>query len=150
MKVSIEQPPTITIPKQSRLADGRLLLFDNLGVPELSRVLELDPFTRQVVWQYGGVPGEAFHSEGMGSVQRLPNGNTLVTDSFAGRAFEVTRGKQVVWRFDNPARGGARFRGPRGTARRRSERGELVAVVPELVRVDAAAAASWLPQPRRE
>ena len=72
----------------------------------------------------------------MGSVQRLPNGNTLVTDSFAGRAFEVTRERQVVWRFDNPARAG--------------EKGEFVAVVPELVRVDAGVAASWLPQSRRE
>ena len=66
----------------------------------------------------------------MGAAERLPNGNTLVTDSFAGRAFEVARDGAVVWRFDNPARVG--------------ERREKVAVVPEMQRLDAAAVADWL------
>jgi hypothetical protein len=108
----------------------RLLLFDNLGVPDYSRVLELDPFSKQVLWSYGGSREEAFHSEGMGAQQRLPNGNTLITDSFSGRAFEVTPERRVVWRFDNPARAG--------------EDGAYVAVVPELVRIDAARTAGWL------
>lgn len=112
------------------LPSGRLLLFDNLGVPGFSRVLELDPFTREIAWSYGGSAPQGFHSEGMGSEQRLPNGNTLVTDSFSGRAFEVTPAKRVVWSFDNPARTG--------------ERGEYVAVVPELLRIDAAQTAAWL------
>ncbi len=47
-------------------------MTNNFGVPELSRVLELDRFTGRVEWQYGGSAGETFHSEGMGSVQRLP------------------------------------------------------------------------------
>jgi hypothetical protein len=70
----------------------------------------------------------------MGAAQRLRNGNTIVTDSFGGRAFEVEPGGAVVWRFDNPARAG--------------ERGELVAVIPELLRVDPAPHAGWLGPPR--
>ena len=114
------------------LPSGRLLLFNNLGVPELSRVLEFEPFTQRIDWSYGGLPEQAFQSEGMGSVQRLPNGSTLVTDSFSGRAFEVTPTGQVVWRFDNPARTG--------------EDGAYVAVVPELWRIPEGRAAAWLPE----
>jgi hypothetical protein len=112
------------------LTGGSMLLFDNLGVPDYSRVLELDPFSKQVLWSYGGSRQEAFHSEGMGAQQRLPNGNTLITDSFSGRAFEVTPAGRVVWRFDNPARAG--------------EDEAYVAVVPEMLRIEAARTAGWL------
>lgn len=111
------------------LPSGRLLLFDNLGLRTRSRALEVDPETGGVVWSWTG-PGAGFLSEGMGAVQRLPNGNTIVTDSFGGRAFEVDTAGRVVWRFDNPARTG--------------ERGELVAVIPELQRLDPAPHAAWL------
>ena len=33
--------------------------------------------------------------------QRLPNGNTLITESDAGRVFEVTEGGDIVWEFVN-------------------------------------------------
>ena len=110
------------------LRAGGVLLFDNLGLRRRSRALELDPATGRALWSWAGE--EPFVSEGMGSAQRLPNGNTIVTDSFGGRAFEVERGGAVVWRFDNPARTG--------------ERGELVAVIPELQRLEAPALAGWL------
>ena len=104
------------------LDGGQLLLFDNLGVPDFSRLLEIEPYSRQVTWSYGGEESQRFYSEGMGAQQRLPNGSTLVTESFAGRAFEVTPPGDVVWRFENPARTGPQD--------------EYVAVIPELVRVD--------------
>jgi len=113
----------------SLVAGGNLLLFDNLGLHGRSRALELDPRSGAVAWSWAG-PGAGFTSRGMGAAQRLPNGNTLVTDSFAGRAFEVAPDGAVVWRFDNPARAGAR--------------GEKVAVVPEMRRIDAASVAGWL------
>jgi hypothetical protein len=114
------------------LPRGRLLLFDNLGLRGRSRVLELDAGSGELLWSWAG-EGAGFVSEGMGAAQRLRNGNTIVTDSFGGRVFEVDPGGAVVWRFDNPARTG--------------ERGELVAVIPELLRLDPAAAA-WLPARR--
>ena len=34
--------------------------------------------------------------------QRLDNGNTLIVESNAGRAFEITPANQVVWRYSAP------------------------------------------------
>jgi hypothetical protein len=42
----------------------------------------------------------------MGAVQRLPNGNTLVTESEGGRVIEVTRDGEIVWEFHTPHRAG--------------------------------------------
>ena len=52
------------------------------------------------MWRYA--PDAGFFSRTRGSVQRLANGNTLVTESDRGYAFEVTPGGEVVWRFANP------------------------------------------------
>jgi outer membrane protein assembly factor BamB len=104
------------------LDDGHLLLFDNTGAgPGRSRVLEIEPATGKVVWQYGGTPAEDLFSKTLGSCQRLPNGNTLITESENGRAIEVTRDKRVVWEFYNPHRAG--------------DHGELVAVLFEMIRL---------------
>jgi outer membrane protein assembly factor BamB len=101
---------------------GHLLVFDNTGAgPGRSRVLELDPLTGRTLWQYGGTPGVDLFSKTLGSCQRLPNGDTLITESENGRALEVTRDGRVVWEFYNPHRAG--------------ERGELVAVLFEMVRL---------------
>lgn len=99
------------------LDDGGLLLFDNLGGGGgRSRVIEIEPRTLRVRWQYGG-----FFSKTLGSCQRLPNGNTLITESENGRALEVTRGGRIVWELNNPHRAG--------------ERKELVAVLFEVIRL---------------
>ena len=89
------------------LPTGHLLLFDNLGAMRAaSRVLELDPFTQEVLWHFGGVPGEELLSETSGFVRRLPNGNTIVGESNYGRAVEVTPDRRVAWEFVNPNRAG--------------------------------------------
>jgi hypothetical protein len=105
------------------LDDGRLLLFDNRGAaaPDRSRVIEIDPAGGEVAWRYGGSPEVDFFSKTLGSAQRLPNGNTLITESENGRALEVTRQGEVVWELYNPHRAG--------------EEGELVAVLFEVVRL---------------
>lgn len=104
------------------LANGNLLLFDNLGAgPDRSRVLELDPLTGEIAWRYGGTREVDFFSKTLGSCQRLPNGNTLITESENGRAVEVTPEGRVVWEFHNPHRAGGRD--------------ELVAVLFEMVRL---------------
>ncbi len=90
------------------LANGNLLLFDNLGVPGRSRVLEFDLETWRPVWSYRGTAEHPFFSETCGTCQRLDNGNTLVTESDGGRAFEVTPGGEIVWQFWNPHRAGDR------------------------------------------
>ncbi|HWM95088.1 MAG TPA: arylsulfotransferase family protein [Thermoanaerobaculia bacterium] len=103
------------------LDDGNILLFDNRGPGgESSRVIEIDPRTLEIRWQFGGPEVDLF-SKTLGSCQRLPNGNTLITESENGRALEVTRDGRVVWEFHNPHRAG--------------ERKELVAVLFEMLRL---------------
>ena len=38
------------------------------------------------------------------SAQRLPNGNTLITEGSDGRVFEVTREHEIVWEYICPYR----------------------------------------------
>lgn len=84
--------------------DGHLLLFDNRGNGGFARALELDPATGTVVWAWPAAPDPEFRSPLAGTVQRLANGNTLLVASTIGRAVEVTRAGEVVWRYDNPGR----------------------------------------------
>jgi SAM-dependent methyltransferase len=67
-----------------------------------SRVIAVDRRTRAITWQYRDAPPENFFTPFMGSAQRLPNGNTLVTESAFGRIFEVTRTGQVCWEYVVP------------------------------------------------
>ena len=80
----------------------RLLVYDNGYHRGSSRVLELDPVTEAIVWSYESDPPESFFSNLRGSNQRLPNGNTLITESERGRVFEVSPEGEVVWEFWNP------------------------------------------------
>jgi arylsulfotransferase ASST len=89
------------------LPTGNLLLFDNLGLMRpASRVLELEPFSQKIAWSFGGRSGEEMLSETSGFVDRLANGNTLITESNMGRVLEVTPDRRVVWEFVNPNRVG--------------------------------------------
>ncbi len=84
------------------LENGNILVFDNGVRQKRSRIIELDPLTGQIVWQYQATPPESFFSLTKGSNQRLPNGNTLIANSDNGEAFEVTRAGEVVWQFICP------------------------------------------------
>ena len=96
---------------------GNLLLFDNGGASGVgdpspisplgnsiyqratSRVLEIDPVSLALVWSYAA---PNFFSTNISGAQRLPNGNTLITEGAPGRVFEVTAEKEIVWEFVNP------------------------------------------------
>ncbi len=89
------------------LPNGNMLIFDNrghYGKGGGSRVIEFDPITMDIIWQYTGDQKDRFYSWVMASQQRLPNGNTLITESMRGRLFEVTQEKEIVWEFINPKR----------------------------------------------
>ncbi len=88
------------------LDDGNMLIFDNRGYGGVSRVVEFDPATLAIVWEYHAEDPKDFYSRECGSNQRLPNGNTLITETDGGRAFEVTPGHEIVWEFVNPAHAG--------------------------------------------
>jgi hypothetical protein len=92
-----------------RIAPGRMLMFDN-GLhdgpiePDRSRVIEVeyDPTIpdARIVWSYDGPP--SFFSEAQGDAIRLPNGNTLIVDSFAPRILEITPEGMPVWELTLP------------------------------------------------
>jgi len=101
---------------------GNLLVFDNgsnggygsrnvrgaMGTGNIerasSRVLEIDPLTLEMVWSYS-MPGREsfkFFSHYISNAQRLPNGNTLITEGADGRIFEVTSDAEIVWEYVSP------------------------------------------------
>lgn len=87
----------------TELPNGNILVFDNgvfrpgHDVP-YSRVIEIDR-AGKIAWEYHDPARESFFAPFMGAAQRLPNGNTLVTDSPAGRLFEVTADGLLVWEY---------------------------------------------------
>ncbi|MEN8006696.1 MAG: arylsulfotransferase family protein [Candidatus Krumholzibacteriota bacterium] len=88
------------------LENGNILLFDNRGHKGRSKVIEIDPFTQEVVWSFADNPIHPLYSRTCGSCSRLPNGNTLITESDNGRALEVAADGSIVWEFRNPQRTG--------------------------------------------
>ena len=100
---------------------GNLMVFDNggssgYGAPTAvspdgsaihqragSRVLEINPTTLELVWSY---TGPRFFSTNISGAQRLPNGNTLITEGAPGRLLEVTADRRVVWEYIYPVFGG--------------------------------------------
>ena len=88
------------------LANRHLLLFDNRGLGKSSRILELDVVTRKTAWEHPGTQRQSFYSKTRGLVQRFRNGNTLITETDSGRAFEVSPEGEIVWEFYNPQRAG--------------------------------------------
>ncbi len=100
---------------------GDVLMFDNqgqAGYPAAplqllggSRVLEIDPVKKQIVWLYSGLSSGqqsfVFFSPFISSVQRLPNGNTLIDEGIDGRFFQVTPQGDIVWEYVSPFLGAA-------------------------------------------
>ena len=115
------------------LNNGNMLLFDNLGHGGRSKVIEFDPLTQEVVWSYGTTPSEDFFSKTCGTCERLPNGNTLITESDNGRAFEVTPDNEIVWEFINTHRAGSKQ--------------ELIATLNELIRIPPSFPLDWVQAP---
>lgn len=112
--------------------ERRLLVFDNGKHRGWSRVVELDPASGARLWEWRGTAERPLWSELRGYAQRLPGGNTLVTESERGRVLEIDRSGRVVWEFENPETRAARD----GTvARRRIYR---ALATPELTRRDPA------------
>ena len=112
------------------LPNGNILIFDNNGNSERSRVIELDPVTGRIEWTYRGESADDFYSQMCCAATRLPNGNTLATESDGGRAIEVTSDGAIVWEYLNPERAG--------------DRGELVATLFEMTRLPADFPLDWL------
>ena len=90
---------------------GNLMGFNNGTNNHQSKVFEIEPpyentynyswtsgtsyAPSQPLWQYTN--GTSFYSNHLGSVQRLPNGNTLICESTSGDMFEVETDGTIVW-----------------------------------------------------
>jgi len=82
-------------------SDGTLLVADS----ENDRVVEVDTETEEIVWRYDGT-GSGELLQWPRDADRLPNGNTLVTDSRNFRVLEVGPNGSVVWRYEMKAERG--------------------------------------------
>lgn len=96
--------------------EGNLLVFDNEGpsgypptrisTQHGSRILEIDPIKKEIVWQYTALDSEQpvwdFFSSYISSARRLPNGNTLIDEGMNGRIFQVTADGEIVWEYVSP------------------------------------------------
>jgi len=109
----IGPPPLSGAHAVNPLPNGNLLLFDNgpfrvdqatvsQSAAPFSRVLELDPTSRGIVWEYRDAVPHSFFSALISNAQRLPNGNTLINEGQYGRLFEVTPEGDTVWEYVNP------------------------------------------------
>ncbi|WP_166268078.1 arylsulfotransferase family protein [Providencia sp. M-27] len=107
---------------------GNLLIFDNggwagYGAPnpssvyglknawrDSSQVLEINPVTLEIIWQHDAeklgfaapMDSSRFYSPYVSSAQRLPNGNTLITEGSNGRLIEITAEHEIVWEYVSP------------------------------------------------
>lgn len=94
--------------------EGNVLVYNNGARKLASEILELSlPFDaqgnyareagaafgpEQALWKYSN--GRTFFSNHLGGNQRLPNGNTFITEATSGFLFEVTSDGQVVWQYN--------------------------------------------------
>jgi hypothetical protein len=83
--------------------NGNILIFDNGTARKYSRLIEINPITEEIEWEYVADPPGAFYTPEKGSAQRFPNGNTLVCEGDRGRCFEITGDGEMVWEWLNPA-----------------------------------------------
>ena len=84
------------------LDNGHLLVYDNVGLKNNTRVLEFDPVTQGYPWSYSNENSIMFAARHRGTKQRLPNCNVLIVDPDAGRIFEVTAAKALAWEYGCP------------------------------------------------
>ena len=112
------------------LENGDILVFDNKGDDGKSKVVEFDPVTREIEWSYSGDVSSMFFTKMCGAAHRLPNGNTIITESDYGRAFEVTPAGEMVWEFLNAHRAG--------------KHGNLIATLFDVVRLPPDFPLDWL------
>jgi outer membrane protein assembly factor BamB len=88
---------------------GHILIFNNgWARPPVnySSIIEMDPETGEIVWEYKAKSENSFYSHHISGAQRLPNGNTFICSGYHGHMFEVTKEGEVVWEYINPVTSG--------------------------------------------
>jgi len=102
------------------LPSGHILCFDNGTSRGFSRVVEIDPVSREIVWEFR-IPDYAF-ARALSGQELLPNGNILIccgnpgaippkqdpsreSTGLCGILMEVTHDKEIVWELHNGVNG---------------------------------------------
>jgi hypothetical protein len=85
--------------------ENRISIYDNnnngAAQKGSSRILIADASSGQVEVVYEGSENQKFYSQIMGKHQWLENGNLLITESMAGRAFEINNNSEIIWDYFN-------------------------------------------------
>jgi len=104
--LSAQHMPTL-IPDAHPITDepmpgaGHFLIFDNGWARKYSTVIELDPRTNEIMWEYKDP--DNFYGRALAGADRMPNGNTVICEGAnRGRLFEVTPDGEVVWDYLTP------------------------------------------------
>jgi hypothetical protein len=104
---------------------GNILVFNNGGrrpdgsyssvdeiVPPLTKTGSYERKTgvafgpKKAEWSYSAATKSDFFAPLISGAHRLPNGNTIICSGPDGTVFEVTKEKEVVWKFVYPQKGG--------------------------------------------
>ena len=101
---------------------NKIAVFNNKAGADFSTVHLLSPTFDSYEWEYpldGDVFGpvdfswsyqrptpQDLYSSGLSSIQRLPNGNTLICAGRFGYSFEIDDAEEIVWEYRNPLQGG--------------------------------------------
>ncbi|RPF71064.1 arylsulfotransferase family protein [Aurantiacibacter spongiae] len=89
------------------MPDGTIEIFNNRN-PLIgwqhpgSQILRYDPATENTAVVFPKGRADAFETDTMGVHQTMANGNRLITETRAGRIFEVTPSGEVVWDYRLP------------------------------------------------
>jgi hypothetical protein len=90
------------------LDNGNILVLNNNRYnvdyfpPEGSRVLEVNPTTNEIEWEYRPENPVDFVTTYIGGAERQPNGNTLICEGGMGRFLEVNTTGEIVWEYIVP------------------------------------------------
>jgi hypothetical protein len=91
---------------------GDLTCYDNGTYVSASRVVEIDAASGDVKWKSPKPTlGRKHYSDFVAGAQRLPRGNTLVTDGANGRIFQMTRDGEIVWEYVSPIVPSSKYQG---------------------------------------
>lgn len=88
-------PNQLNVPVSAiQLPNRDILITDQAN----NRVIQVDRFSKKVVWSYGPTSGRGALSN-PNSAELLPNGHILIADESNNRVIEITRGGRIVWQY---------------------------------------------------
>lgn len=101
-KISFPHNPTMLDNGNILVLDNNRYCVDRWMPPDGSRVIEINPKTNEIEWQYSSPNPTDFYTTYIGGAERQPNGNTLICEGAMGRFLEVTPQGEIVWEYVSP------------------------------------------------